>query len=38
MWDAAEMALDGASKECMVERLKQARGKPYVPKGRRECR
>jgi hypothetical protein len=38
MWDAAEMALDGASKETMVERLKQARAKPYVPKRRWECR
>jgi hypothetical protein len=34
MWDANEMALDGASKESMVERLKQERAKPYVPKGR----
>ena len=38
LWDAAEMALDGASKETMVERLKQARARPYVPKGRWECR
>jgi hypothetical protein len=34
MWDANEMALDGAGKESMVERLKQARAKPYVPNGR----
>jgi U3 small nucleolar RNA-associated protein 14 len=34
MWDASEMALDGASKESMVERLKQARSKPCVSKGR----
>jgi hypothetical protein len=38
MWDANEMALDGASKETMVERLKQARAKPYEPKGRWGCR
>ena len=38
MWDANEMALDGASKESMVERLKQERARPYVPKGRWECR
>ena len=33
MWDVNEMALDGASKETMVERLKQQRAEPYVPKG-----
>jgi len=38
MWDANEMALDGESKETMVERLKQARAKPYEPKGRWGCR
>jgi hypothetical protein len=37
LWDANEMALDGASKESMVERLKQARRQPYRPKGRWEC-
>ena len=33
IWDASEMALDGASKESMVKRLKQARAKAYVPTG-----
>ncbi len=28
------MALDGASKEAMVKRLKQARAKGHMPKGR----
>jgi hypothetical protein len=32
LWDASEMALDGASKESMVARIKQARAKPYVPR------
>jgi hypothetical protein len=33
IWDASEMALDGASKESMVQRLKQARAKACVPTG-----
>jgi hypothetical protein len=33
-WDVAEMALDGSSKESMVERLKQERARPYVSRGR----
>jgi hypothetical protein len=33
LWDANEMALDGASKESMVERIKQERAEPYQPKG-----
>jgi hypothetical protein len=38
MWDASEMARDGASKETMVERLMRARARPYVRKGRWACR
>ncbi len=34
LWDVNQMALDRCSKESMVERLKQVRAKPYVPKGR----
>jgi hypothetical protein len=37
-WDANEMALDGASKESMVKRVKQARAEAYVPKGRWRAR
>ena len=37
LWDANEMGLDGATKESMVERLKQRRAKPYEPKGRWGC-
>jgi hypothetical protein len=33
MWDANEMALDGASTESIMERLKQEGAKPYLPKG-----
>jgi hypothetical protein len=33
MWDAAEMALDGASKETIAERIKQARAEAYKPRG-----
>jgi hypothetical protein len=33
LWDANEMALDGASKESMVERIKSARAEAYQPKG-----
>jgi hypothetical protein len=33
MWDASEMALDGASKESIAERIKQERAEAYVPKG-----
>jgi hypothetical protein len=33
VWDAAEMALDGCSKESIAERIKQERAQAYVPKG-----
>ena len=33
MWDAAEMALDGASKESIAERIKQARAEAYKSRG-----
>jgi hypothetical protein len=33
MWDAAEMALDGCSRESIAERIKQERAEAYVPKG-----
>jgi hypothetical protein len=33
MWDAAEMAIDGASKESIAERIKQARAEAYEPRG-----
>jgi hypothetical protein len=33
LWDAAEMAMDGASKESIAERIKQERAEAYVPKG-----
>jgi hypothetical protein len=33
LWDAAEMALDGCSKESIAERIKQERAEAYVPKG-----
>jgi hypothetical protein len=32
VWDAAEMALDGCSKESIAERIKQERAEAYVPK------
>jgi hypothetical protein len=42
MWEAAEMALDGASKESIAERIKKARAQaytePYAPKGAFEIR
>ena len=38
MWDAAEMALDGCSKESIAERIKQERAEAYVPKGGWRCR
>ena len=34
LWDASEMALDGASKESIAERIKQERAEPYEPTGR----
>ena len=33
VWDAAEMALDGAAEESIAERIKQERAEAYVPKG-----
>lgn len=33
VWDAAEMALDGCSKESIAVRIKQERAEAYVPKG-----
>ena len=32
LWDAAEMALDGASKESIAERIKTERAEAYKPK------
>jgi hypothetical protein len=33
MWDANEMALDGASVKSMAERIKKERAEPYRPEG-----
>jgi len=33
LWDASEMALDGASKESIADRIKQDRAEAYQPKG-----
>jgi hypothetical protein len=39
LWDANEMALDGASTESIARRIKDAReGEQYRPKGRRTSR
>jgi hypothetical protein len=33
VWEAAEMALDGCSKESIAERIKSERAEAYRPKG-----
>ncbi len=38
LFDVAEMALDGASQQSMVQRLQQERAEPYVPTGGWRCR